>query len=275
MSDPTTSATRRSVRARSRRERMLLRAAVSLGALGVGTLAVGLVLAFTGVGSGASTEAAAGEPTGHVADAAPEASGSADADVQVVGSGSITALVQPAWAKQIAQQTGIPERAMRAYAGATISVARDQPGCGLAWNTLAAIGEVESDHGRIGGSVLDDTGRATPGIVGIALDGDGVADIADTDGGALDGDSEHDRAVGPMQMIPQTWAVYAVDGSGDGVADPQNIDDAALAAAHYLCATGYDLSTSSGWIAAIDAYNQGVDYNNAVAAVANRFAAAA
>nr|AIA90282.1 CAZy families GH23 protein [uncultured Intrasporangium sp.] len=77
-----------------------------------------------------------------------------------------------------------------------------------------------------------------------------------------------------MQMIPQTWAAYAVDGSGDAIADPQNIDDAALAAAHYLCATGYDLSSSSGWIAAIAAYNQGVDYNNAVATAANRFAAA-
>ncbi len=36
--------------------------------------------------------------------------------------------------------------------------------------------------------------------------------IGDTDGGALDGDPVVDRAVGPMQFIPSTWARWSRDG---------------------------------------------------------------
>ena len=59
----------------------------------------------------------------------------------------------------------------------------------------------------------------------------GFAAIADTDGGALDGDARWDHAVGPMQFIPSTWQLAGRDGNGDGTADPFNIDDAALSAA--------------------------------------------
>ena len=77
------------------------------------------------------------------------------------------------------------------------------------WPLLAAIGRVESNHGRYAGSALDaergrdtgdprcpprrprrhhpDPGHATPG--------------------ELDGDPRFDRAVGPMQFIPSTWSV--------------------------------------------------------------------
>ena len=66
-------------------------------------------------------------------------------------------------------------------------------------------------------------------LYGVALDGDGTVAIPDSDGGELDGDAEHDRAMGPMQLIPQTWRNWHVDGGGDGVEDPQNIDDAGFA----------------------------------------------
>ena len=84
------------------------------------------------------------------------------------------------------------------------------------------------------------TGNAVPPIFGIALDGGNTAEITDTDDGAIDGDAEFDRAVGPMQLIPQTWRNWHIDGGGDGVEDPQNIDDAALAAANYLCRSSID-----------------------------------
>ena len=53
------------------------------------------------------------------------------------------------------------------------------------------------------------------------------------------------RAMGPMQFLPGTWARYASDGDGDGVADPQNLYDATLAAARYLCSGGLNLRDPS------------------------------
>jgi len=66
-------------------------------------------------------------------------------------------------------------------------------------------------------------------------EGNGFAVIADTDSGRLDGNSEWDRAVGPMQFIPRTWNLFSVDGNGDGVLDPHNFHDATASAANYLC----------------------------------------
>jgi membrane-bound lytic murein transglycosylase B len=98
-----------------------------------------------------------------------------------------------------------------------------------------------------------------------------VARIRDTDGGVLDDDPEWDRAVGPMQFIPATWSQWAADGNGDGVHDPQQIDDAVLAAARYLCFAGGDLSIPGNWISAVTAYNHSIEYNNRVAEVADRY----
>jgi membrane-bound lytic murein transglycosylase B len=61
--------------------------------------------------------------------------------------------------------------------------------------------------------------------------------VGDSDGGSLDGDPNVDRAVGPMQFIPTSWRAFGRDGNGDGVRDPQNMYDAALAAAVLLCRT--------------------------------------
>ena len=79
-------------------------------------------------------------------------------------------------------------------------------------------------------------GTPRPHILGPVLNGlGGVGAIRDTDGGRYDGDAVWDRAVGPMQFIPGTWAGYGADGNGDGVRDPNNIDDAALQRALPLC----------------------------------------
>jgi len=130
--------------------------------------------------------------------------------------------------------SGIPSTALIAYRNAAARVAQTMPGCGLGWPLLAAIGRVESDHGRFAGAVLHSDGLSTPPVIGIALDGHGTALIRDTDGGRLDGDTVYDRAVGPMQFIPSTWAGWGVDMNADGRADPFNIFDAAGAAADYL-----------------------------------------
>ncbi|MFB9962687.1 lytic transglycosylase domain-containing protein [Sinosporangium siamense] len=72
---------------------------------------------------------------------------------------------------------------------------------GMSWTVLAAIGQVESSHGRNNG----------PSSAG---------------------------ALGPMQFMPATWKAYGVDGDGDGKADIWSPYDAVPSAANYLCANG-------------------------------------
>jgi membrane-bound lytic murein transglycosylase B len=184
----------------------------------------------------------------------------------------IAGLVDPDWLADTSRATGIPDRALAAYAGAALVKAETMPECGLSWATLAGVGATESDHGRHGASHLDANGTATPGIFGVALDGDGVALVPDSDGGEVDGDAEADRAVGPMQLIPQAWRNWHVDGGGDGVEDPQNIDDAVLAAANYLCRASSAFDTEDGWRAGIRSYNSPEVYLGTVERFAIRYA---
>jgi Transglycosylase SLT domain len=160
------------------------------------------------------------------------------------------------WARQVGTRAGIPVVAAQAYGYAELVVARTTPGCHLTWTTLAAIGKVESNHGSAGGAVLAEDGSVQPAIRGLPLDGKGGRQLVrDTDGGALDGDVTYDRAVGPMQFIPSTWRATGVDADNNGVADPNDVDDAALTAAVYLCQGGRDLSRADAWWGAILAYN--------------------
>jgi hypothetical protein len=166
---------------------------------------------------------------------------------------------------------GIPNVALNAYRVAAARLATVQPGCGIDWALLAGIGREESDHGRFAGARLNADGTSTPPIIGIPLDGHGTALIPDTDHGRLDGDTTYDRAVGPMQFIPSTWAAYGSDATGDGIADVFNINDAALTSARYLCAAGGDLRTHAGQVAAVLAYNHSDQYLAQVLALAEAY----
>jgi membrane-bound lytic murein transglycosylase B len=79
---------------------------------------------------------------------------------------------------------------------------------GLSWTVLAAIGQVESGHGR-------NPSTSTAG------------------------------AMGPMQFMPSTFAAYAVDGNSDGSKSIMDPADAIFSAAHYLCANGAGRSPSA------------------------------
>ncbi|MGH9305762.1 MAG: lytic transglycosylase domain-containing protein [Acidimicrobiales bacterium] len=120
----------------------------------------------------------------------------------------------------------IPPPMLRLYLAAA-------PTCpGLAWEVLAAIGKVETDHGR-------NTAVSSAG------------------------------AEGPMQFMPATWAVYGVDADGDGVADINDPVDAVFGAARYLCANGG--GDPNGLYGAIWHYNHSDAYVRLVLSIALRY----
>jgi membrane-bound lytic murein transglycosylase B len=97
-----------------------------------------------------------------------------------------------------------PVRAHRAipaaYLALYVNAGREY---GIGWHVLAAVGKIESDHGRGTG----------PGI---------------TSG------TNHAGAAGPMQFLSGTWAAFGVDGDRDGDRDVYDPADAIPAAARYL-----------------------------------------
>jgi cell wall-associated NlpC family hydrolase len=80
---------------------------------------------------------------------------------------------------------------------------------GVPWAVLAGVGKVECDDGQ-------------------------DPDPSCTQEGAVN----YAGAGGPMQFLASTWAVYAVDGDGDGHADRWDPADAIFTAANYLRASG-------------------------------------
>ncbi|MEA9986800.1 lytic transglycosylase domain-containing protein [Subtercola sp. RTI3] len=198
---------------------------------------------------------------------APEPASAATAPVTVPRSG-----IDAGWLARVSASTGIPARALQGYAAAAVSLASTDPGCHAGWNTIAAIGDIESGHGTHGGAQIGADGNLTGSILGPALDGsDNTQALPNTDP-ALDGPGRWARAVGPMQFLPSTWAMDGMDGNGDLTADPNNIDDAALSAGHYLCVAGGNLGTDNGWSTAVLAYNHGDSYLEQVRVQADAYA---
>ena len=183
-------------------------------------------------------------------------------------------VVDPAWIQRTSLSTGISARALEGYGKAQLSIASIKPNCRLGWNTLAGIGWIETGHGTTRGSVLMPDGRTSELILGPALDGTkGTRAIRATEADvAATGDPDWDHAAGPMQFIGGTWAKWGVDGNRDGIIDRNNIDDAALAAAMYLCNGDRDLSTGDQWSKAIHSYNNSDRYVLAVNKRANEYA---
>ncbi|WP_235681434.1 lytic transglycosylase domain-containing protein [Tomitella gaofuii] len=180
-------------------------------------------------------------------------------------------LPRPAGLSTDVAHGGMPDINFAAYSHAAEVLAEDMPRCGIDWSLIAGIGRVESTHADHGAT--DAQGTLIDPIYGPRLDGSlgGNQVITDTDGGRLDGDAAYDRAVGPTQFIPSTWAQYAADGNGDGVADPQNLYDSALTTGRYLCDGGLDLRNPGDVMTAILRYNQSTVYAGKVLGFAHDY----
>ncbi len=111
---------------------------------------------------------------------------------------------------------------------------------GLSWTVVAAIGAIESWHGRLN----------APGV----RTGSNFA-----------------GAMGPMQFLDETWATYGVDGDGDGTRNVYAPPDAVFGAANYLCASGAGNITRLA--DAVWAYNHADWYVDDVLALALRYGA--
>lgn len=116
---------------------------------------------------------------------------------------------------------------------------------GIDWAVLAAIGKIETDHGR----------STAPGV--------------------RSGFNFHGCCAGPMQFYanrrmsggPTTWDAYGVDGNADGRTDVYDPADAIPAAARYLAASG----APADYPRAIWAYNHSGAYVRDVLAQAARY----
>ena len=165
----------------------------------------------------------------------------------------------------------IPPRVLAAYQAAERIMRAERPSCRMSWPLLAGIGRIESGHARNGD--VDAKGTTLNPILGPALTGEGnFALIRDSDGGTFDTDTVYDRAVGPMQFLPGTWKGLGRDGNGDGKADPNNIADAALASAGYLCLGGGNMLDRKDLLAAVFRYNRSWEYVSHVLAWAGVYA---
>ncbi|MBP2340786.1 lytic transglycosylase domain-containing protein [Saccharothrix coeruleofusca] len=166
---------------------------------------------------------------------------------------------------------GLPGVMLDAYMRAADRLERTTPNCNLHWSLLAGIGRIESGHAR--GGRVDARGNTINPILGPVLNGGpGMAAISDTDDGRYDYDTTWDRAVGPMQFIPSTWAGYAADGNNDGQSNPNNIYDATVGAGNYLCAYNSDLSDPAQRARSVFRYNHSDEYVRTVLYWADAYA---
>jgi membrane-bound lytic murein transglycosylase B len=195
------------------------------------------------------------------------------ATVQRTDSGALNPQAGVVGALSTLSTNGIPSAALYAYHHAETLLADADPQCHLPWNLVAAIGRVESNHGRIQGNSLTAEGLTTPGIIGAPLDGSkGSKKVADTDKGLWDEDTKFDRPVGPFQILPDIWKKTAIDSDSDGKENPQDIDDAATTAGVFLCSGTGDLSTATGARSAVQRYNNTPSYVDLVLKVSASYA---
>ena len=169
----------------------------------------------------------------------------------------------------------VPGRALAAYQRAAVVMEEAAPDCHLTAPLLAAIGKVESDHGRLGAWKLGPRARMFPALIGtpVARPSRHLPPLPDTDGGTWDHDPDADHPLGPLQLLPSLWQRIAVDGDGDGLRSPYDLDDAALALGVALCNKHADLADWQDRRAALRTQNDRPRYVHEVEAFRRAYAA--
>jgi len=166
-------------------------------------------------------------------------------------------------------RSGIPAVVLGAYRRAATVVDGVDPGCHLEWEDVAALGEIESHNATFGRTRLAENGLTYPPILGPPLDGrNGNAALPAVRTPIYDGGGRWERAVGPLQFLPTTWADLGrlPGGVGD---DPNDVVTAAVAAGVYLCrAAGPEsLGSVSGLRRAYLRYDDSASYVSEALAV--------
>jgi hypothetical protein len=133
----------------------------------------------------------------------------------------------------------IPDELLSVYRAAALE------SCEMPWEVLAAVGKIESDHGR----------STMPGV---------------------SSGTNSAGAAGPMQFMPGTWAAYSVDGDDppDGIKNIYSPKDAIWSAANYLCANGAGDGTEDRLRNALWHYNHSDVYVQDVLDLAAEYRAA-
>lgn len=205
---------------RSRRGRRMLLALLGGLALSLALVVIVLLSSVGAVVGSCRQEAESSQPQASAPSGNSESPGLSP---KSSGSGSPT-FVSQSWSEEALSD--IPEEYLPIYEKAAEEY-------GLDAAILAAIGDIESDHGR--------------------GDNDCAANFA--------------GAQGPMQFIGSTWANVGVDGNGDGAADVCDPEDAIPGAAAYLQLSG----APQDYHSAILAYNHAEWYYQDVVAQAEEY----
>ena len=171
---------------------------------------------------------------------------------------------------------GFPPALAQAVANTPQLVLQHRPECFIDHALLAAVTWKESRGlwDRIGPNGISD-----PFILGVPLNGSrfGSGDEETTLESfvndhpielqrfwGIEGEP-FDRALGAFQFIPTSWLFYSRDANGDGVNNPQDVADAALAAAMHLCISGDDLKGGEASLPqALLGYNRSAAYGQSV-----------
>lgn len=134
--------------------------------------------------------------------------------------------------------------ALSAHRKAEQTMATAQPGCGVSWNVLAAVGRIESSASHENPAAMRSVAVKAAGP----------------------------KTPGPKKPPSATWSRFASDGDGDGKSDPRNMFDATLATARHLCSSGLDFHNHAQLLTALLRYNSSLAFAENVLGWAEAYA---